>query len=310
MPPIGAVSPLGLPTGLGKGALIVLSKFQSLVLVTAIVLSSAELKSLPRVGKCRAVMAAEWCSRLPNSRFCGFSTTAFEFRESIAGIVILDGAWADEEDDIQVMALSTDDGRILFYSTRQGDLITAPGVEGKETPLPAAKLIAQLGGKDAGKIDWEKRGKSAWTKEWEAKANSARRKASTDGKEIESEFEKAAQRKAEKQAETAWLAGLSTRVKDFTVLSVSDGVSKDYLIPAASSDGALRIWKLSGKDLEPHTVKVKQVGTLLGMYKTSNRITCMKAFVMLPAMEKLDDEFEGFDEEDVEEADSSSSGSE
>jgi hypothetical protein len=59
VPPIGAVSPLGLPTGFGIGALIVLNKLQSLVLVTAIVLSSAELKSFPLVGKCKAVMLEE-----------------------------------------------------------------------------------------------------------------------------------------------------------------------------------------------------------------------------------------------------------
>src|ERR1700709_1487411 len=56
----------------------------------------------------------------------------------------------DAEEDIQVLAVSTEDGRILFYSTRPADLIIAPTVEGKEAPLPSAKLIAQLGGKDAG----------------------------------------------------------------------------------------------------------------------------------------------------------------
>lgn len=53
-----------------------------------------------------------------------------------------------EQDDIQVMAVSTEDGRILFYSTRPADLRTATATEGKESPLPAAKLVAQLGGKD------------------------------------------------------------------------------------------------------------------------------------------------------------------
>ena len=56
----------------------------------------------------------------------------------------------DEEEDVQVMAISTEDGRILFYSTRPRDLLTAPVVEGKDTPLPSAKLIAQLGGQAAG----------------------------------------------------------------------------------------------------------------------------------------------------------------
>jgi protein MAK11 len=50
----------------------------------------------------------------------------------------------------EVLAVSTEDGRILFFSTQTADLITPPVVEGKEAPLPAAKLIAQLGGQAAG----------------------------------------------------------------------------------------------------------------------------------------------------------------
>jgi protein MAK11 len=54
-----------------------------------------------------------------------------------------------EEDDISLLAISTEDGRILFYSTRPDDLVEAPAVDGKDAPLPSAKLVAQLGGKDA-----------------------------------------------------------------------------------------------------------------------------------------------------------------
>jgi len=163
---------------------------------------------------------------------------------------------ADQTDDTQIMAASTDDGRILFYSTRLADLITSPTVEGKETPLPSAKLIAQLGGKSV---------------------------------------------------------GLSTRVKDFTVLIVGDGESRHSIIVAGGSDGAVRIWKLSQSDLASHQGDVKQVGTLLGTCETNNRITCLKAFVMLPSVdEELDEEeFEGFDDDGNEkDSDSSSSDSE
>jgi protein MAK11 len=56
-----------------------------------------------------------------------------------------------KEREAQVLAVSTEDGRLCFFSTRNEDLITPPPtLEGKEAPLPAAKLIAQLGGKDAG----------------------------------------------------------------------------------------------------------------------------------------------------------------
>ena len=159
-----------------------------------------------------------------------------------------------EEEDIQVLAVSTEDGRILFYSTISTNLVAAKAVEGKDAPLPSAKLIAQLGGKDA---------------------------------------------------------GLTGRIKDFAVLSIGEGSSKELLIVAAGSDGAVRVWKLSAsKDLIPHNGTAKQVGQLLGTYETGNRVTCLKAFVMLPKAEGEEDgteddlealeDFEGFDNEESE----------
>jgi WD40 repeat protein len=232
----------------------------------------------------------------------------------------------DEEEDRQVMAVSTEDGRIMFFSTREGDLVTVLAADGKDAPLPSAKLIAQLGGKEAAKLEWEKSKKQAWKKTWDAKAKEDHKKAEVEAeankkknlpppKKVTPEMEKEAQVQAEKLAETACIAALSTRVKDFTVLSVGEGASKEFFIPAASSDGTLRIWKLSAKGMSPYTGKVKQLGTLLGTYETSNRITCMKAFVMLPSMEGEEDgDFEGFDEgfdeDEDEEAESSSSDSE
>jgi protein MAK11 len=151
-----------------------------------------------------------------------------------------------EEEDVQIMAISTEDGRILFYSTRPTDLVAATEVEGKDKPLPSARLIAQIGGKDA---------------------------------------------------------GLSSRVKDFTLLTVGAGSTKALIIAAAGSDGALRLWKiLPSKDLASQTGKVKQIGELLGTYETGNRITCIAAFVMLPKMEGAEDDniedFEGLEDDD------------
>lgn len=53
------------------------------------------------------------------------------------------------DSDEQVLVISTEDGRLLFFSTEQEDLI-APVVEGKEPGMHSAKLLAQLGGKEAG----------------------------------------------------------------------------------------------------------------------------------------------------------------
>lgn len=55
----------------------------------------------------------------------------------------------DEEEDIHVLVMATEDGRVLFYSTRTADLATAEPVEGKEPALPSAKFLAQVGGKGA-----------------------------------------------------------------------------------------------------------------------------------------------------------------
>ena len=69
------MSPLGLPAGVGIGAVMVDSTVQSLVRDMAIVLSSAEDNSLDLVGKYSAVMLDEWWSNDPSSRFFGFSKT-------------------------------------------------------------------------------------------------------------------------------------------------------------------------------------------------------------------------------------------
>ncbi|KAK3357182.1 WD40-repeat-containing domain protein [Lasiosphaeria hispida] len=59
----------------------------------------------------------------------------------------------DSEGDESALAVSTEDGRVLFFSTDK-DNITKPGVaEGKKASsrgLPCAALVAQLGGKEAG----------------------------------------------------------------------------------------------------------------------------------------------------------------
>lgn len=192
----------------------------------------------------------------------------------------------DEETDTQVLVMSAEDGRILFYSTADSDLTVASLADGKEPLLPSAKLIAQLGGKNARKESWEKLGKQIWR-------------------------EKSGQQKLEQQAEEKWTAKLATRVKDFAVLR-SPG-DNDFVISAASSDGTLRIWKVAAEEITPQTAKVKQVGTLIGTYETPNRITCMRAFVMLPAVEDAEEEEDfsrEFMTEDDLEADGSSSDSE
>jgi protein MAK11 len=53
----------------------------------------------------------------------------------------------DKEGDATLLAVATEDGRILFFSTKESDL-TQPESEDKK--LPTAKLMGQIGGKAGG----------------------------------------------------------------------------------------------------------------------------------------------------------------
>ena len=149
-----------------------------------------------------------------------------------------------EEGEETVLAVSTEDGRVMFFSTATADL--AAPAEGKT--LPVAKLVGQLGGKEA---------------------------------------------------------GVSGRVKDFTVLPVVDAEGrKTFYVATAGSDGRLRLWRVGATELGGTGETPRQVGKLLGTYETQNRITCMAAFVMVPrpaGAEESEYEFESDEEEDSEE---------
>lgn len=49
-----------------------------------------------------------------------------------------------------LLAVSTEDGRVLFFSTRVGDLVPAEKDDDDDEKLPSAKLVASLGGREAG----------------------------------------------------------------------------------------------------------------------------------------------------------------
>ncbi|GME62987.1 hypothetical protein GTA08_BOTSDO03000 [Neofusicoccum parvum] len=155
------------------------------------------------------------------------------------------------EDLGDILAISTEDGRILFYSTKETVTPEAGSQAvktGKEVAVPSCKLVAQLGGREA---------------------------------------------------------GLTGRIKDFEILPVSEEADQFHIV-TGSSDGAVRIWRLSQGELSlpaddaangtskkkageqsddkaatiSNTLSAKQVGELIGTHETGNRITCLKAFVM------------------------------
>ncbi|RKF60642.1 Protein MAK11 [Erysiphe neolycopersici] len=143
--------------------------------------------------------------------------------------------------DYDVLAVSTEDGRIIFFSTRLTDLSACSDEDLKLNKLPSAKPLAQLGGNKV---------------------------------------------------------GISGRIKDFSILPVEESISKLLVVVTAESDGTIRLWQAQVNDLMSNTGKTEQIGMVVGVYKTNNRITCLKAFVLLPSEETTEDG-------DLEEKDSS-----
>ncbi|KAK5107836.1 hypothetical protein LTR62_000650 [Meristemomyces frigidus] len=141
----------------------------------------------------------------------------------------------------EVLAVSTEDGRILFFDTAN-----AESTDNDKNKLPTCHCIAQLGGSEA---------------------------------------------------------GVAGRIKDFAVIDSGAAHSSTVLIVAASSDGAIRLWTIPRMINNSSGTTVQQTGRLIGTLETSNRITCLDAFV-LDGAAGLDEtsglneeEFGGFDDE-------------
>ncbi|MCJ1245118.1 hypothetical protein MMC30_002319 [Trapelia coarctata] len=187
-----------------------------------------------------------------------------------------------------ILAVSTEDGRIIFYSTSATNANQNHESESKPS-VPTCKALGQLGGK---------------------------------------------------------ALGLTMRIKDFEFVTSSgdeERKARSFII-IGSSDGSIRIWRLERAELEedaPHTngssgadsargpemdCKDKvvngsdkglahQVGKLLGTYESGNRITCLKAFIMLNSSavpqtgtdDDWADEFDGIAGSDTESSYSSGS---
>lgn len=154
-------------------------------------------------------------------------------------------------DQPDLLAVSTEDGRVIFYSTTE----TQKPEDDADSPIPLAVSVAELGGKPC---------------------------------------------------------GLPGRVKDFEIFNLKEypaAKSDGLLVVTGNSAGSVRIWSVDAKDL----TSKGQVGKLLNTYETTNRITCLKSFVMLPSedpstLEDLDEDDD--DEEDEEEDSSDDSSSE
>ena len=89
-------------------------------------------------------------------------------------------------------------------------------------------------------------------------------------------------------------AGINGRIKDFEVLKIKDGTS-EVMVVTASSDGAVRLWRVSFEASAGAGETISQVGKLIATYETGNRITCLRAFVMQPPREEDEGGFSEFE---------------
>ncbi|KAH0543531.1 hypothetical protein FGG08_002199 [Glutinoglossum americanum] len=155
-----------------------------------------------------------------------------------------------------VLAVSTEDGRVIFYTTTPCEA-SGLGIDSSEAGIPNCRLLGQLGGRST---------------------------------------------------------GLGGRIKDFDILEVSYGDLRsgnpEFITVTGSSDGAVRLWRIKVHDIlyslkangspasenqsssmrvgsentdatKPSSPSPRQIGTLAGVYETGNRITCLRAFVMV-----------------------------
>ncbi|KAK8186043.1 60S ribosome biogenesis protein Mak11 [Phyllosticta citribraziliensis] len=160
-----------------------------------------------------------------------------------------------------VLAVSTEDGRILFYSSASTVTPAASSdavKKGREVSVPSCRLLAQLGGRTAGL--------TSRIKDFEILP----------------------------VAEGADRYFIITGCSDGAV-RVWRLNGEDLLSEIEEKDEASDAVKEKGPNVS-NTLGAKQVGELLGAHEGGNRITCLKAFVMTGAPEEADASKEEEDE--------------
>lgn len=167
------------------------------------------------------------------------------------------------------MALSTEDGRILFYDTQSiSNPANGSTQEVNADEIPACTLLAQMGGPASGI--------SNRVKDFEVLTPQSKEGSPTGVFIIITGSSNGAVR--------VWSLGVSElQTQSVEKPAKSNGSSED-----ASARGGFT---------------AKQIGQLIGTYQTSTRITCLKAFVMSGSPEEA-----GNEEEDSELGEEESSG--
>ena len=206
--------------------------------------------------------------------------------------------------DAYVLAISTEDGRIIFYTTT-----APPKTKAEEAKKAAPNIRKRKSNETKEDADENESGKG------ENDIDSPIVLGQVGGREM----------------------GMVGRVKDFIILTVevpcdddeaqefgTKGPKKALFLISAGSDGVIRIWTLGIAQIkkrligsaEPSSKKAKtaeldqpsasitrnipQVGNLVGIYETGRRVTCLSGMVMEEGWsfdDYEDDEVHGEDEE-------------
>ncbi|KAF1995180.1 WD40 repeat-like protein, partial [Amniculicola lignicola CBS 123094] len=153
---------------------------------------------------------------------------------------------------LNILAVSTEDGRVLFYNTT-ATMSLEDGT--KKDDIPPCRLVAQLGGPAAGI--------SGRVKDFEILLLSV---ASGDD-----------------------AASTSNSAPYLIITGSSDGSVRLWLLSAQDLAPA-PVPALDSADAPGEGFSTKEVGTLVGTYTIGTRITCMRAFVMTGVADVIDDE--------------------
>lgn len=179
---------------------------------------------------------------------------------------------ADKTGLFSLLAVATEDGRILLCSTRPEDVVAPPAAtavsDDKKTaaPLPSARLIGQVGGSATGVTGRVKAFKILPVLE--------------------------PVKKGDKKLQRAW----------YVVSATSTGMLRVWKITGQELRSAFKNSTAVSATGTPSSGK--QLGTLLGAYQTPDRITCVEAFVMIPRPDDVEDsDIEDDDDEDDDEED-------
>ncbi|KAH0562387.1 hypothetical protein GP486_002923 [Trichoglossum hirsutum] len=167
---------------------------------------------------------------------------------------------SDGNESLNVLAASTEDGRIMFYSTVVQETLEA-GTDSSEVGIPNCRLLGQLGGQDVG----------------------------SNGRIKDFDILQVPFRSPE-QEELGFIAVTGSsdgtiRLWRIKVHEMLDPAKTNSSSARGKQSPAIRVGSgnAEGKADATRTncPPTRQIGSLAGAYETGNRIICLKAFVMV-----------------------------